>query len=41
MPYDLILILERPISAKPVDVNAYEAAKFPLYARAKAEGVIV
>jgi len=37
--YDLVLALERPISAKPVDVNAYEAAAYPLYRNAKAEGV--
>jgi uncharacterized protein len=37
--YDLVLALERPISAKPVDVNAYEAAAYPLYRHAKAEGV--
>jgi uncharacterized protein len=38
---DLMLALERPISAKPVDVAAYEAAKYPLYVNAKAEGLIV
>ena len=37
--YDLVLALERPISAKPVDVDAYEAAAYPLYRSAKAEGV--
>jgi uncharacterized protein len=37
--YDLVLALERPISAKPVDVDAYEAAAYPLYRNAKAEGV--
>lgn len=37
--YDLVLALERPISAKPVDVTAYEAAAYPLYRNAKAEGV--
>jgi uncharacterized protein len=37
--YDLVLALERPISAKPVDVAAYEAAAYPLYRNAKAEGV--
>jgi uncharacterized protein len=37
--YDLVLALERPISAKPVDVNAYETAAYPLYRNAKAEGV--
>ncbi|MBA2557016.1 MAG: nucleotidyltransferase domain-containing protein [Chloroflexi bacterium] len=37
--YDLVLALERPISAKPVDIDAYEAAAYPLYRSAKAEGV--
>jgi uncharacterized protein len=37
--YDLVLALERPISAKPVDVTVYEAAAYPLYRNAKAEGV--
>jgi uncharacterized protein len=36
--YDLVLASERPISAKPVDITAYEAAKYPLYRNAKAEG---
>jgi predicted nucleotidyltransferase len=31
--YDLVLAWERPISAKPVDIDAYEAAAYPLYAR--------
>lgn len=38
--YDLVLTLERPISAQPVDVAAYEAAEYPLYRIAKAEGVV-
>lgn len=38
--YDLVLAWERPISARPVDVAAYEAAQFPLYRNAKAEGVL-
>jgi len=38
--YDLVLSLERPIDAKPVDVAAYEAAKYPLYRNAKAEGLV-
>jgi predicted nucleotidyltransferase len=38
--YDLVLALERPISAKPVDISAYEAAKYPLYRNAKAEGLV-
>ena len=39
--YDLVLELERPISAKPVDIAAYEAGEYPLYRNAKAEGVLV
>ena len=38
--YDLVLALERPISAKPVDIAAYEAAEYPLYQHAKAEGLV-
>lgn len=38
--YDLVLMLERPISAKPVDVAAYDSAEYPLYRNAKAEGVL-
>ena len=38
--YDLVLALERPISGKPIDVAAYEAAESPLYLNAKVEGVI-
>lgn len=38
--YDLVLALERPISAKPVDITAYETAAYPLYRNAKAEGVV-
>lgn len=38
--YDLVLALERPISAKPVDITVYEAAKYPLYRNAKAEGFV-
>jgi uncharacterized protein len=37
--YDLVLALERPISAKPVDIAAYDAAAYPLYRNAKAEGI--
>jgi uncharacterized protein len=37
--YDLVLALERFISAKPVDIDAYEAAAYPLYRSAKTEGV--
>jgi len=35
-----VLALERPISAKPVDVAAYEAAEYPLYRNAKSEGIL-
>lgn len=38
--YDLVLELERPISAMPVDVAAYETAAYPLYRNAKAEGLV-
>ena len=38
--YDLVLSLERPISAKPVDVAAYEAARYPLYRHAKTAGLV-
>ena len=38
--YDLVLALERPISAMPVDASAYEAARIPCYRNAKAEGVL-
>ena len=37
--YDLVLALERPISAKPVDIAVYDAAAYPLYRNAKAEGI--
>jgi predicted nucleotidyltransferase len=38
--YDLVLDLERPISARPVDITVYEAAEYPLYRNARAEGVV-
>ncbi len=38
--YDLVLAFDRPISAKPVDIAAYEKAAYPLYRNAKAEGVL-
>lgn len=38
--YDLVLALERPISAKPVDIAVYEAAEYPLYRSAKLEGIV-
>ncbi len=37
--YDLVLELERPIHAKPVDIRDYEAQEYPLYQDAKHEGV--
>ena len=37
--YPLVLETERPIHAKPVDVKDYDAAEFPLYRTAKAQGV--
>jgi uncharacterized protein len=37
--YDFVLALERPISATPVDIAVYEAAAYPLYRNAKAEGI--
>ena len=38
--YDLVLALERPISAKPVDAAAYERAAYPLYRNARTEGLV-
>ena len=38
--YDRVLALERPISAKPVNVTAYDAAAYPLYRHAKIEGLV-
>lgn len=38
--YDLVLSLERPISAIPVDVEVYDAGAYPLYRNAKAEGMV-
>ena len=37
--YPLVLELERPIDAIPVDMAVYEAQEFPLYRNAKREGV--
>lgn len=37
--YPLVLELERPIHAQPVDVEAYEAGAFSLFRRAKTEGI--
>lgn len=39
--YPLVLELERPIHAKPVDVEQYEAQRLPLYREAKEEGIPV
>jgi len=38
--YPLVLEIERPIHAKPVDVDVYEEAVFPLYRNAKTEGIM-
>lgn len=37
--YPLVLELDRPIHAKPTDVNEYEAQEFLLYREAKREGI--
>lgn len=37
--YPLIFRLDRSIHAKPVDVEVYTAAEFPLYQNARAEGM--
>jgi predicted nucleotidyltransferase len=39
--YPLVLELERPIHAKPVDIKEYEAQVWPLYQSVKEEGVLV
>lgn len=39
--YPLVLELERPIHAKPVDVNVYDAQEWPLYQNVKQEGIPV
>lgn len=38
--YPLVLEWERPISPEPVDVDEYEAGKWPLYKTARHEGVM-
>ena len=38
--YDLVLELERPIHAKPVDVKDYDAQTAPLYQEARREGIL-
>jgi predicted nucleotidyltransferase len=37
--YPLVLELERPVHAKPVDVRKYMSQKWPLYRRARREGI--
>jgi predicted nucleotidyltransferase len=37
--YPLVLEWERPISPEPTDIGDYEAADWPLYEHAKAEGI--
>ncbi len=37
--YPLVLEIERPIHATPVDIDVYEAQEFPLYRSAKKEGL--
>ena len=39
--YPLVLELERPIHARPVDAGDYESGALPLYREAKREGVLV
>ena len=38
--YPLVLDLERPIHAEPVDAAEYEAQQWPLYRRARREGIM-
>ena len=38
--YSLVLELDRPIHAKPVDVKDYETQEWPLYKEVKREGVM-
>ena len=37
--YPLVLELERPIHASPVDITVYEAQEFSLYRNVKCEGI--
>lgn len=37
--YDLVLELERPIHAKPVDAKRYEQQEYPLYKEVLREGI--
>lgn len=39
--YPLAIEWERPINPEPVDINEYEAEEWPLYRKAKAEGILV
>lgn len=39
--YPLVLELERPIHAVPVDVETYQAGKFAVHRNAQREGVLV
>lgn len=38
--YPLVLELERPIHAKPVDAASYQAQDLPLYRNVKREGIV-
>ena len=38
--YPLVLELERPIHAKPVDFRSYEAQEFAVYRNARKEGIL-
>ncbi len=38
--YPLVLRIERPIHAKPVDLEAYRAGREPLYVEARREGIL-
>lgn len=38
--YPLVLEVGRPIHARPVDAEAYEAGLFPLFRNAKREGIL-
>ncbi len=37
--YPLVLEVDRPIHARPVDAEAYEAGLFPLFRNVKREGI--
>lgn len=38
--YSLALDWERPINPEPVDIRDFETAEWPLYEKAKAEGIL-